>query len=254
MTATPADPADHAEALPVLYSFRRCPYAMRARMAIVASAQRCELREVILRDKPAELLAASPKATVPVLVAIDGTVLDESLDIMHWALHRSDPHALLMPQTGDAQDMATLVSRIDGPFKHHLDRYKYAPRRADENDGAGVDPQFHRDAARKVLVDFDARLGTTQFLFGSRISLADIAVAPFVRQFANTDIEWFARLPLPYLQAWLADILASELFTASMRKYPQWQSGTPGVPFPEIQRVTAPTEPETRHHAAHPRC
>src|SRR4051812_31105758 len=114
--------------LPILYSFRRCPYAMRARLAIAASGQRCELREVVLRDKPAEMLAASPKGTVPVLIDTDGRVLEESLDIMRWALGRSDPQAWLEPPSGSLEDMLELIARCDGDFKFHLDRYKYARR------------------------------------------------------------------------------------------------------------------------------
>jgi glutathione S-transferase len=218
---------------PVLYSFRRCPFAMRARMALFTSGQTCELREVVLRDKPPEMIAASPKATVPVLIDTDGTVFEESLDIMHWALARNDPAGWLTPELGDHAEMDRLVARIDGPFKQHLDRYKYANRYIQENDGAGVDPVHHRGGALAILADLDDRLSRSDYLFGRRMSLADVAIAPFVRQFANTDADWFAAQPLPHLQTWLSSILASALFAGVMRKYPRWQSGTAGMDFPE---------------------
>ena len=220
-------------ARPILYSFRRCPYAMRARMAIKAAGYVCELREVVLRDKPDEMLAASPKATVPVLVECDGTVREESLDIMHWVLTHNDPDTWLVPPSGTPAEMHELIATVDGPFKHHLDRYKYATRYTKENDGAGVDPLHHRAAAIEILTAFEVRLAQQTYLFGDRMCLADVAAAPFVRQFANTDAAWFAAQPLPHVQRWLDGILQSDLFTGVMNKYAQWQSDQPGVPFPK---------------------
>ena len=205
---------------------------MRARLAILVSRQQCELREVVLRDKPAEMLALSPKATVPVLVRNDGTILDESLEIMQWALHKNDPGNWLEPQIGDGEEMLDLIGRIDGPFKRHLDRYKYATRYRDENDGAGVDRQEHRAAAMEILNEFEDRLKKHKHLFGERVALADMATAPFVRQFANTDKDWFASQPYPKLQHWLNRFLRSEHFLASMQKYDRWTNAKPGVPFP----------------------
>ena len=210
----------------ILYSFRRCPYAMRARLAIAASGRRCELREVVLRDKPAELLAASPKATVPVLVLPDGTVLEESLDIMQWALGRSDPQQWLSPPTGTLEDMLALIARCDGDFKHHLDRYKYASRYE------GAKAGDHREQAAAFLRELEARLTTASHLFGDRSALADIAVAPFVRQFAIADPAWFAQQAWPRLRAWIDALLKTESFDRVMRKYPQWRSGEAGVSFP----------------------
>tara|TARA_R110002074_G_scaffold12755_7_gene46618 strand:- start:195 stop:845 length:651 start_codon:yes stop_codon:yes gene_type:complete len=201
--------------LPVLYSFRRCPYAMRARMALLVSGTAVRLREVVLRDKPEEMVAASPKATVPVLVLADGRVIDESLAIMRWALDRNDPQAWL--EGCDAG--ADLIAEADGPFKYHLDRYKYPVRY--EN----VDPLDHRAAGLAFLEKLDGRIQPSGQLMGKLSTLADHAIFPFVRQFANNDREWFDQLPLPALQKWLGDHLASPLFAATMQKYPQWHSG-----------------------------
>ena len=214
------------DSIPVLYSYRRCPYAMRARLAIATSGQACELREVVLRDKPAELIAASPKATVPVLVEPDGRVLEESLDIMRWALARSDPQQWLSPQSGTLEDMLALVACCDGDFKHHLDRYKYAGRY--ENATAAE----HREQASIFLRDLETRLAASAHLFGDRPALADNAIAPFVRQFAIADPAWFAQQPWPRLRAWLDGLLGGEAFERIMRKYPQWKSGQTGVIFP----------------------
>ena len=206
--------------LPILYSFRRCPYAMRARMSLVASEQAHALREVVLRDKPAEMIAASPKATVPVLVLPDRTVLDQSLDIMDWALGQNDPGHWLEPETGSLAEIRTLISQADGPFKEHLDRYKYANRYE------GADPAYHRAEGLKFLHVLNERLTDQPSLAGQRLCLADIAIFPFARQFANTDRAWFDSLDLPPLQIWLENRLNSDLFKSIMKKWPQWTTGT----------------------------
>ena len=201
--------------LPILYSFRRCPYAMRARMALLVSETPVRLREVVLRDKPDAMIAASPKATVPVLALPGGPVIDESLAIMRWALDRNDPQGWLQ----ENETEAALIAEADGPFKHHLDRYKYPTRY--EN----VDALAHRAGGLAFLEKLDRRIQPSGQLIGERATLADHAIFPFVRQFANNDRVWFDALPLPALQKWLADHLASALFATTMRKYPQWQSG-----------------------------
>lgn len=212
---------------PVLYSFRRCPYAMRARLALAASSQLVEHREVMLRSKPAEMLAASPKGTVPVLVLPDGQVIDESLDIMLWALQRHDPQHWLTPDKGSLQDMQTVIAHNDGAFKQHLDRYKYPGRYAEEAaaGSAGDAAAFaaaHRDAGASWLGQLAQRLAPYGWLFGGRASLADMAVLPFVRQFAHTDPAWFAAQAWPQLQTWLAGFEASALYLQVMEKRPPW--------------------------------
>lgn len=200
----------------VLYTFRRCPYAMRARMALAASGLPVRVREIILRDKPPEMLAASPKGTVPVLVRMDGHVIDESLDIMHWALAQNDPEGWLR---AGPTETAELIARNDGPFKHALDRYKYADRH--KTDGAR-----HRTEAMDILAGLDARIrGHSGQLLGTAPTLADIAIFPFVRQFAATDESfWTSRAPAR-LQAWLSGHIASPRFASIMAKFPRWQPG-----------------------------
>lgn len=200
----------------LLYTFRRCPYAMRARMALAASGIPVRVREVLLRDKPPEMLAASPKGTVPVLVRTDGGVIDESLDIMHWALAQNDPEGWL---NADAAETARLIAQNDGPFKHALDRYKYADRHK-------TDAAEHRAAAMDILTGLVARLDANGGqLLGPLPTLADIAIFPFVRQFAATDgAFWQTHAPLA-LQAWLGGHVSSPRFLAVMTKYPRWQPG-----------------------------
>jgi UPF0176 protein len=215
---------------PILYSFRRCPFAMRARMALAISGIHCELREVVLRDKPAELLAASPKGTVPVLVLTDAQenaqVIEQSLDIMLWALQQQDPEHWLCPSQGDLPAMLALIATCDGTFKHHLDRYKYATRY--EN----VDAQHHRTEAARFLEDLNHRLSPTPYLFGTAPSLADRAIVPFVRQFSLADPNWFAAQPWPNLHLWLADWLDSPLYATMMAKYEPWHPERESVIFP----------------------
>jgi len=206
--------------LPVLYSFRRCPYAMRARMAIAVSGVKVELREVVLRDKPPELVDASAKATVPVLVLPDGEVIDESLDIMHWALRQNDPGNWL------AADDKGLIQQNDTSFKSALDRYKY-PHRYGLEDGIA-----YRDTGLAILDQLDSRLSEHAFLSGIACGLTDIAIFPFIRQFAATDQSWFDAQPLPDLRHWLGHHLASDLFANIMHRYPRWQAGDAPTIFP----------------------
>ena len=204
--------------IPILYSFRRCPYAMRARLALLASGTACEIREVTLRAKPDALIAASPKATVPVLVLPDGRVIDESLAIMHWALGRSDPEGWL------ARDDPALIAANDGPFKRQLDRAKY-PERHD------ADPAAERAAGCALLAPLETRLTDTRNLGGAQTGIADMAILPFVRQFAAIDRAWFDAQPLPGLQAWLARQLATPLFDRIMVKLPPWTPGDAPLVF-----------------------
>jgi glutathione S-transferase len=213
--------------LPVLYSFRRCPYAIRARLAIETSGMVCELREITLRHKPAEMLAASPKGTVPVLVLPQGEVIEESLEIMHWALHRHDPEHWLPDTPEGRKDTHALIEQCDGPFKYHLDRYKY-PNRYDLINGLA-----DRDKAAKFLYLLEGHLTDKGFLIrpstGNVVvtgpGFADMAIAPFVRQFAHTDPLWFASQPWPKLKNWLASFETSTRFQKVMEKYPVWDAG-----------------------------
>ena len=202
--------------LGVLYSFRRCPYAMRARMAIFASGVQVELREVVLRDKPADMLSVSPKGTVPVLLLPEGAVIDESLDVMLWALKEHDRDGWLEPEEGTLESMLSLIADCDGDFKHHLDRYKYANRYE------GAVSTEHRDAAEAFLAVLEARLTDHRYLFGQTPSLADYAIMPFIRQFANTDKNWFDATPYKKLRDWLNELLESSPFSHIMQKYDQW--------------------------------
>jgi glutathione S-transferase len=210
------------QALPVLYSFRRCPYAMRARMALWYSRTPVELREVILRDKPRELITVSVKATVPVLVLPDGQVIDESADIMKWALARSDPDGWLDINQAAAD---ALIERNDFEFKPNLDRYKYPDRHPQES------VQASRDNGLDFLHSLDALCRQHPYLFGESISMIDVAVAPFVRQFANVDFEWFESAAGVALKRWLARFVESDLFLAVMRKYPRWSPGNDVLVF-----------------------
>jgi glutathione S-transferase len=185
---------------------------MRARLALLASGVICEIREVKLSAKPPEMLAASPKGTVPVLVLPDGHVIDQSLEIMHWALGCNDPEGWL-----EGQDTA-LIAANDGPFKHHLDRYKYPERHS-------CDPAEHRAAGLAMLHELETRLGTQANLCGDTRGLTDMAIFPFIRQFAATDTAWFEAQLLRNLHRWLARHMASPLFEAAMIRLAPWQAG-----------------------------
>ncbi|MBT8155452.1 glutathione S-transferase [Epibacterium ulvae] len=203
---------------PILYSFRRCPYAMRARLGLASAQILVELREVVLRDKPAAFLAASPTGTVPCLQT-EGAVIDESFDIMRWALGQSDPEGWLnMPAQGLAW-----IEEADGPFKRALDRTKYPTRYPGEG------PEAHRAVAHAFLARLDAQIETWIF---DRPTLADFAILPFVRQFAFIDKTRFDAQDWPSLQGWLERFLTSDRFTAVMDKYPQWQDGDAPTAFP----------------------
>ena len=215
--------------LPILYSFRRCPYAMRARLALLASGIEYEHREIVLRDKPAELLAESPKGTVPVLVLPNGQVIDQSLDIMLWALRQNDPYHWLE----NAEDALKLIAQCDGDFKFHLDRYKY-PNRYE-----GADAIESRAKAAVFADSVNAWLQKTpqnHHEFNSSLGVYHAGYMPFLRQFVNTDKDWFAQQPWPALQAGLAHFEASNAFKTIMQAYAPWQAGA-------AKAVVLPKEP-----------
>lgn len=198
--------------LPVLYSFRRCPYAIRARLALRYAGILYELKEVALRDKPAEMLALSPKGTVPVLHLPDGRVLDQSLDIMRWALAQHDPDGCL--SAAPAEAVQALIDANDLRFKPLLDRYKYAERHPEQSRQA-----WRTQAVDTLLLPLASRLQTHRYLLADRISLADMALLPFVRQFAQVDKAWWAEASnLPDLARWLDQLTGSALFQAVMAK------------------------------------
>ena len=207
--------------LPIFWSFRRCPYAMRARLAIRSSRVQVKLREILLRDKPAAFLTTSPKGTVPVLSS-NADVIDESRDVMIWALGQNDPEGWLdMPSEGFA-----LIDTCDGPFKSALDQTKYSVRHPD------VPEAQARATAMVFLRQLNDQLSTSQYLTAGMPKISDMAIFPFVRQFANTDRAWFDAQGLSKLTAWLDEFLGSEDFAAIMTKYIPWQPGQNDVLFP----------------------
>lgn len=204
-------------AAPLLYTYRRCPYAMRARMALLQAGVAFDAFEIVLRDKPAELLTLSPKGTVPVLRLPDGRVLEQSLDIVRWAFTHSGDAQGWWARAQSGENLA-LLAACDGPFKHHLDRTKY-PERFGET--AEVRAQHHAQAVQVLLRPLDAQLQQRGPQLGGRSPCAtDIAVWPFVRQFAALDTAWFEALPLPALHAWWRGWLSHPLFLAAMPKLP----------------------------------
>lgn len=196
---------------PILYTFRRCPYAIRARLAIAAASIPVRQQEVALRHKPPEMLALSPKGTVPVLHTADGQVIDQSLDIMRWALQQHDPRGWL--DQADAPESLALIALNDGPFKQALDRYKYPERHPDQ-------PAAHwrEQGVTTLLADLERRLQGHSQLLGDRVRLVDMALLPFVRQFAKVDEAWFDQAPLPALRQWLHQHLSDPLFESVMQK------------------------------------
>jgi len=206
--------------LPVLYSFRRCPYAMRARMALFVNDIPVELREVELKNKPVEMLEASPKATVPILILNDGQVIDESLDIIQWVLAANDKNGWLSSFSESVkQQMNDLITENDSDFKQHLDHYKYSDRFPE------FSQQHYRQQGEKFLQKLNERLNKSSFLFGNSISFADIAIFPFVRQFAFVDKNWFDSSEYQALVSWLSVFLSSDDFSRIMEKTPVWKQG-----------------------------
>ncbi len=197
---------------------------MRARLGILFAGLQVELREVTLKNKPAQMLAISPKGTVPVLQLVDGTVIEESRDIIVWALEQQDPQGLLdatiLPQAN------ALIEQNDNEFKYWLDRYKYADRHVD------MTQTEYRQRGEGFLQVLEALLNRNAYLLGEAPSIADIGIMPFVRQFAHVDRDVFSQLPYPNLQRWLQHWLEYPLFLQTMVKLPVWQGGDDVVVFP----------------------
>ncbi|GIU10329.1 MULTISPECIES: glutathione S-transferase [unclassified Shewanella] len=203
--------------LPVLYTLRNCPYAMRARMAIYVSGQSVQLRELVLTDKPSQLLLASPKGTVPVLVLPSGEVLEQSLDIMLWAFEHDDSANYLMSfDLTLRDDMFDLIALFDTDFKQSLDLYRSAKRYHDQ------DLPSARQACERYIYILEQRLTTNPYLFTTSPSLADLAIMPFIRQFARVERQWYLASPYPNVRQWLNSYLQSPMFSKVMAKYPLW--------------------------------
>ncbi len=218
--------SDGAKTLPILYSLRNCPYAMRARIAIFKSKQTILLRDLVLSNKPTEMIAASPKATVPVLVLTDGTVIDESLEVMLWALKETDPDDLLHNHiTNTLPEMLQLINEFDHDFKSCLEQYKCA-KRYRENDLLE-----HRENCEVYIKKLEQRLTRHLFLMSDKESLADIALLPFIRQFARIERQWYLQSPYPNVRQWLNNYLQSSMFTKVMAKQSLWLDSREDVLF-----------------------
>ena len=204
-----------------LYSFRRCPYAMRARLGLALSNKSVQLREIILKHKPETMIQASPKGTVPVLIEKDGQVIDESLDIIKWSLEGSEWLLSTTPV------MHALIQENDEIFKGWLDKYKYADRHPEFSD------VYYREQGEQFIEKLEEYLSDSTMLFSNEYSLADIAILPFIRQFAFVDIHWFNQSKYQRVRDWLTNFIESELFLSIMKKYPTWLESNQEVSFPE---------------------
>ena len=228
----------HNSTVPILYSFRRCPYAMRARWALLEAGLLVQWREIALKQKPAEMLQVSPKGTVPVLVLGNGTVIDESLAVMKWALDQADPRRLL-----EAGDASALVQENDGPFKHHLDRFKYTDRHPGELQ------ETHRAAGLEILQGWNQRIAANGWLLSNQLSLADAALWPFVRQWRTADPEGFdANNSLLDLRNWLNRFLEDPRFERLMQRADPWNAGGQQHQFP-ADAISVPADQPLFHLA-----
>lgn len=223
--------------LPILYSLRNCPYAMRARLAIYKSTVPIELRDIVLKDKPIEMLTASPKGTVPTLVLPSTQVIDESLEVMLWALNEKDPNNLLRsthyqvnaqvsaPENKQLNEMLALIEQFDEEFKQALEQYKCAKRYHETN------IEQCRQACEDYIQHLEQRLTASNYLIDDQESLADIALLPFIRQFARVERQWYLQSPYPNVKTWLNRYLQSAMFTKVMAKYPLWSKGSEQIIF-----------------------
>ena len=210
--------------IPILFSFRRCPYAMRARIAIKLCDLECEIREINLKSKNKEFLKLSPKGTVPVLVLPDDKIIEESIDIVHWAIKTNDPYNLKLDNPNKYNEDIKLIRIFDGEFKYHLDRYKYDTR------FEGAKREEHKYKARDLLVNLNDRLEEKKWLNGDNISLSDISILPFIRQYRIADIKWFdEQLELPNINRWLDNFLNSKILNNVMKKYKIWETTDPKI-------------------------
>ncbi len=203
--------------LPILYSLRRCPYAMRGRMGIALSKQKVLLREIVTKDKPSELLASSPKGTVPVLVLPNGQIIEQSIEVMNWALKHNDPQDLLRSSNPTLSEQIQQLIRInDDDFIGHLEKYRASVRYRN------IDVELRRHACEVFISQLEARLTNQPYLFGETPSLADFAVMPFVSQFVRVEKKWFVKSEYQNVGRWLRAHLDSKLYTQVMKQYPLW--------------------------------
>lgn len=210
---------------PILYTFRRCPYAMRARLAIKYSKIEVEIREVELNNIPEELSKVSSDDTVPLIVLPDGKVIDESWDIVKWALHTNDPDKWLGIDNCFELDAEMLVETNDYSFKQDLDHYKYSDRYPE------FPMEHYRTLGEEFLLELEGLLVTNRYLAADTVSICDIAIFPFIRQFAAVDQEWFDSAPYPNVRVWLNALIESEIFLSVMQKYPLWTAGDKATLF-----------------------
>lgn len=212
---------------PILYSFKRCPYAMRARMALYLAEIKCEIREIRLSNKPEHMLEISPKGTVPILI-LEDKVIDESYDIVNWVIKK---HDIFNDNLRSDQINLTesLIKIFDEEFKYHLDRYKYSTRY--EN----TDSDFHRAECLKILIDLEIITSDSKWIFGEKLNKLDISILPFIRQFRIANPGWFDSLEeISKIKKILNNYLDSEEFKKIMFKYDEWQLGSKPIFFPSI--------------------
>jgi len=213
--------------IPILYSFRRCPFAMRARLAVYYSKTECVIREVLLSNKPEELINLSPKATVPVMQLANGCVIEESLEIMKWCFKINDPYNFMPIYIQHKLDIENIINLIDGPFKIYLDKYKYSSHYV------GEDKIKNRDKACDILHEVENKINDNDFMFDSKISYLDLAILPLIRQFMFVDQDWFLTLmPHKKIKNWLKNFLETEALEKIMVKFPQWKKGDKSQLFP----------------------
>ena len=215
--------------MPVLYSFRRCPFAMRARLVIYYSKTECVIREVLLSNKPKELVEISPKSTVPVMCLANGLVIEESLEIMEWCFEVNDPYNFMSIYTQHKSDIKRMIGLIDGPFKDYLDKYKYSSRYNHE------DKIKNRNKACDILSEIENKINDSYYTFDYQLSYLDLAILPLIRQYMLVDKDWFTTsMPHKKIKHWLNNFLESDALSEVMVKFPVWKRGDEAQLFPLI--------------------
>ncbi len=207
----------------ILYSFRRCPFAIRTRLSLILSNTSCEIREILLRDKPKEMLKISPKGTVPIFIKDSGEILDESIDIINWLIEEKN----FLKKNTSSKLIEDLIIVFDNSFKFHLDRYKYSNRYED------VDTDYHRNECMKILLELENNIHADPWIFGKEISKLDICILPFIRQFRIADEKWCdENIKILKVRKLLSYFINSEIFLLAMKKYPLWNKNSKKTYFP----------------------